>query len=55
MLNVGVLEVGVGVGKFLWSAGQVTVEVVGTVAKAVGTVAEAAGSVVEVVADVMEA
>ena len=55
MLNVGVLAVGVGVGKFLWSAGQATVEVVGTVAKVVGTVAETAGTVVEAVADVMEA
>jgi hypothetical protein len=55
LLNVGVLEVGVGVGKFLWSAGQTTVEVVGTVAKVVGTVAEAAGTVVEAVADAMEA
>lgn len=55
MLNVGVLDVGVDVGKFLWSAGQTTVEVVGTVAKVVGTVAEMAGTVVEAVADAMEA
>jgi hypothetical protein len=55
LLNVGVPAVGVGVGKFLWSAGQATVEVVGTVAKVVGTVADVAGNVVEVVADVLEA
>jgi hypothetical protein len=55
LLNVGVLAVGVGVGKILWSAGQATVEVVGTVAKVVGTVADVAGNVVEVVADALEA
>jgi hypothetical protein len=49
--NVGV--VALGVGKFLWSAGEAAVEVVGTVAEIAGTVVEVAGTVVEVVADVL--
>ena len=43
----------VGVGSFLWNAGQAAFDVVGTVAEVVGTVAQVAGTVVEVAGTVV--
>jgi hypothetical protein len=52
--NVGVVSVALGVGRFLWSAGEATVDVAGTVAGVAGTVVEAVGTVVEGVAGVLD-